>query len=192
MRCKLVIFIMLLLFAALVHAEGNPAAGVGKAHECTRCHGEDGISRKDGMPNLAGQKVNFFVKQMLDMQKGQRQHYIGANLHMSRQDIEDLAAYYASLPVMWGKKNNGDLVKRGKELYNDISRCYECHGDEGRNLDPDSPILGGQDKTYLLKTMRAYKTGERKGGDPYGIMQDAIFKLTDLDIQSIAAYLSGL
>jgi cytochrome c553 len=192
MRCKLLTFVVLLLLAAVVQAEGNPSAGAGKAHDCARCHGEDGISRKEGMPNLAGQKVNYTVKQMLEMQKGKRQHYVGANLHMSRQDIEDLAAYYASLPVMRGMKNSGDLVKRGKYIYNDISRCYECHGDEGRNVDPDAPVVGGQEKMSLLKTMQAYKSGERKGGDPFGIMDTAIVKLTEQDIKALAEYLSGL
>lgn len=79
-------------------AEGNPAAGKDKAQVCAACHGQDGKSIDPTYPNLAGQHESYLVKALADYRAGRRTNVIMAPMavNLSDQDIEDLAAWYAS------------------------------------------------------------------------------------------------
>jgi cytochrome c553 len=78
------------------------AQGRQKADEvCAACHGKDGNTPIDPTyPRLAGQHRDYLERAMLDYQSEQRRNPImGAQAKMlSRADIRNLAAYYASLP----------------------------------------------------------------------------------------------
>ena len=39
--------------------------------------------------------------------------------------------------------------------------CRSCHGERGLNPLPGVPLLGGQDKMYLINRMKDYKNGAR-------------------------------
>lgn len=75
-------------------------AGKNKAGMCASCHGSEGISPMDMWPNLAGQKTGYLVKQLRDFRDGSRNDavMIGMSKALSDSDIENLAAYYNSLP----------------------------------------------------------------------------------------------
>lgn len=77
---------------------GNAAAGNEKAKSCAACHGETGVSAAPDFPKIAGQHADYLVKALNDYKKGARKNPImsaqAANL--SRQDIEDLAAYFSN------------------------------------------------------------------------------------------------
>lgn len=80
-------------------AAGNAEAGAAKAAVCAACHGMNGISSNSLWPSLAGQHQEYLTKQIKAFRDGQRsdvsmQPFV-ANL--SDQDIEDIAAHYASL-----------------------------------------------------------------------------------------------
>ena len=77
----------------------DPAAGQAKSTTCAACHGPNGISPNDLWPNLAGQKQAYLVKQLKAFRDGQRADPMMAPMasSLTDQDIEDLAAYYASL-----------------------------------------------------------------------------------------------
>ena len=96
-----------LAWAALLAATPWPAAGAGdaeagaaKAAVCAACHGQNGISGNPLWPNLAGQQPVYLANQIRAFRDAVRvdvsmQPFV-ANL--TDQDIEDLAAHYASLP----------------------------------------------------------------------------------------------
>jgi cytochrome c553 len=79
-------------------AEGTPAAGQAKAKVCEACHGLDGKSIAPNYPHLAGQHEDYLVKALADYRAGRRTNPIMAPMaaNLSDQDIEDLAAWYAS------------------------------------------------------------------------------------------------
>ena len=92
---------LLLLLAALpmpLLAKGDPAAGQSKAQVCQACHGLDGKSIAPIYPNLAGQHEDYLVKALADYRAGRRTNAIMAPMavNLSNQDIEDLAAWFAS------------------------------------------------------------------------------------------------
>ncbi len=78
---------------------GDAAAGKTKAATCGACHGVNGISPNDIWPNLAGQKAGYLVAQMKAFRDGQRSNPMMAPMAapLSDTDIDNLAAYYASL-----------------------------------------------------------------------------------------------
>lgn len=83
--------------------------------------------------------------------------------------------------------NAGDAVK-GKEL---SQTCMGCHGAPGlRNPGPvyKIPKLGGQNETYLISSLKAYKSRERG----HKTMQAQAYNLSDENIADIAAYFAGL
>lgn len=85
------------------HAGGNIALGKQKSEEaaCLACHGADGVKGLDASyPILAGQHPDFIERALLDYQRGARKNAImsGIAAGLSKQDIKNLSAYYASLP----------------------------------------------------------------------------------------------
>lgn len=78
------------------------AAGQAKADAvCAACHGKDGNTPVDpSYPKLAGQYSDFLVRALSDYKSGARKNAImaGQVQALSKADIENLAAFYASLP----------------------------------------------------------------------------------------------
>lgn len=69
--------------------------------QCAACHGKDGKSPIDpSYPKIAGQYPDYLAKALLDYQTGARKNPImgGIAKPLSKKDMQDLAAYYASLP----------------------------------------------------------------------------------------------
>jgi len=80
---------------------GDPKAATDKAETvCAGCHGPEGISTNPLWPNLAGQKEQYLVKAMKDYRDSNRPDpsMVALAQGLSDREIEDLAAYYASLP----------------------------------------------------------------------------------------------
>lgn len=81
---------------------GDIAKGREKADQvCASCHGKDGNTPIDpSYPRLAGQYADYLVRALLDYKTDQRKNAImGAQAKaLSKSDIENLAAFYESLP----------------------------------------------------------------------------------------------
>ena len=80
---------------------GDPAAGRGKTRACLTCHGVDGMSRLPSAPNLAGQNEWYLAEQLRDYRSGKRTHQFMSIVarNLSDADIDDLAAWYASIKI---------------------------------------------------------------------------------------------
>ncbi len=89
---------LLAIVPGTVLAKGDPASGQEKSAVCQACHGLDGKSIAPNYPNLAGQHESYLVKALADYRAGRRTNAIMAPMaaNLSDQDIEDLAAWYAS------------------------------------------------------------------------------------------------
>ena len=94
------------LLAALGASAGAKAAvlaaGKAKAAEvCQACHGIDGNSPTADFPKIGGQYPDYLAKALRDYKSGLRKNPIMAGFAqpLSSQDIDNLAAYYASQPA---------------------------------------------------------------------------------------------
>ena len=69
--------------------------------------------------------------------------------------------------------------------------CPACHGPEGgKPLGPGYPKTRGQDQTYIINQIKAFKSGERKGGQS-ALMIPMAQTLNDKEAAAIAKYLSS-
>ncbi len=78
---------------------GDVDAGKEKSATCVACHGQNGISISPEFPNLAGQYADYLAHSLRGYKSGERKNVVMAGFAagLSEEDIEDLAAYYASL-----------------------------------------------------------------------------------------------
>lgn len=96
---------LLVAFAAPAFARGDIEAGKAKSVTCVACHGSDGAAKIDPQyPRLAGQYRDYLARSLHEYKSGKRDNAIMAGFAatLSEQDIEDLAAYYSSMPTSLG------------------------------------------------------------------------------------------
>ncbi len=93
-----------IMVAAAPAAAGDVKAGAQKARQCQTCHGLDGQAKLPQAPNLAGQSETYLVKVLRDYRHGARQDPMMSlvSRNLRDDDIADLAAYYAAIPVTVG------------------------------------------------------------------------------------------
>ena len=79
----------------------DAGAGRDKARACVTCHGPLGLSRMPDAPHLAGQPALYLAAQLRAYRSGKRAHEVMAVMArpLSDADIDDLAAWYASIAV---------------------------------------------------------------------------------------------
>jgi len=94
-------FLVSLLLHSPAHAAGDPQIGKAKAQSCVVCHGPMGISVNPGAPHLAAQPAVYLVEQMQDFRSGKRQNPVMSVIAkpLSDRDIQDIAAWYASIEI---------------------------------------------------------------------------------------------
>jgi cytochrome c553 len=95
------------LAAVPVAHAANVEAGKAKAAEvCAACHGADGNSPSPDFPKLGGQHRDYLAKAMRDYKSGQRKNPIMAGFAgtLTKDDIENLAAYYSAQPAVVSAK----------------------------------------------------------------------------------------
>ena len=82
-------------------AAGDIGAGKTKVEAvCSACHGLNGVSVTDVIPNLAGQKAGYIEAQLKALKDGTRKNQIMGPMaaQLSIDDIANVAAYFSSLP----------------------------------------------------------------------------------------------
>jgi cytochrome c553 len=93
------------LLAFSVYGAGNAVRGKEKAEKkinnqaCADCHGATGDAPKEkDQPILAGQYADYIVKALSDYKSSKRVNAVmnGVAKELSKQDIEDLAAWFSS------------------------------------------------------------------------------------------------
>jgi cytochrome c553 len=97
---RLALLVVALAVAMPAAASGNAENGKQKATQiCAACHGPDGNKPSDPtQPILAGQYYDYLVRALTDYKIGRRNNPImkGFAGQLSKQDIEDLAAWFSS------------------------------------------------------------------------------------------------
>jgi len=137
----------------------GPASVHIKAGGCAACHGNE-VSRKPGIPTLAGQNPQYLVPAMKAYMSGRRKHALMSEIltGVSEADLNNIALYYSrQIPTRVQTPPVGDPVA-GKAA---SALCAWCHGEQGISVSPAWPSLAGQDAQYLSSAVKAYKDGSR-------------------------------
>jgi cytochrome c553 len=191
-----------LIFAALLCAAagGVQAADLARAQaivagKCHLCHGLEGESSNAIYPRLAGQNPEYIAKQLADFKSGRRKgtmNEMAADL--TPDEMVALGQYFASKPPQTHRVSDPDLAAVGKYIYyngnkwSGVADCASCHGQEAAGTDK-LPRLAGQHMRYLITQLQDFNTRERTNDN--AVMHSIASKLTELEIEAVARYLSG-
>jgi len=188
---------MLALLAGLgaAHAAGpldNP--GFSKAITCSACHGQNGNSKSDMMPIIAGLDPAYFKRQIENYAAGKRP---SPEMEPYAKEIqflglEQIAAFFAAQkrePTFI--RVSPDAVAKGKVA---AAQCVICHGNDGRgDAGRLIPGLAGQPPGYLAQQMLLFKQDTRDPGDPLLAAKKALMRIIpDSQFSELAAYYSSL
>jgi cytochrome c553 len=182
-----------------VQAAGDPEAGKAKSATCVACHGGDGNAVVATYPKLAGQHAGYIAKQLADYKFGARKNAImsGMVAPLSDQDIQDLAAFYASQKAQLGTASQeslslGQKIYRGGNPASGVAACMSCHGPAGAGNGPARfPALSGQHTQYTADQLNQFKEGTR-ANDPATMMRTTASRMTSAEINAVSEYLTGL
>jgi cytochrome c553 len=163
------------------------------AQTCVACHGDNGRSQTEDVPSLAGQPADFITLQMILFRERIRQVPVMNDFaaNMPDRDIEDLAAFFASLPPgppEDRRPRDAALFAAGQALIGP-RHCGTCHvSDFGGRA--QIPRIAAQREEFLARAMVEYREGQRAGADTQ--MNGAVVGLSNAEIAAIAHYLTQL
>jgi cytochrome c553 len=204
------------MLSTAVMAQDAPAAvevtpGAAQAAEftaitrCQFCHGAQGQSVSPIYPALAGQKA-WYIDEQLHLFKAQtradpyaRGFMWGMAAQLDDLQIAAFADYYskqrpfASAAAPFSGSSNAAAIAQGKAIYTDgiaatgVAPCAACHQDDGGGSD-QFPRLAGQHASYLIKQLRAFRSGSRD----QIIMNGIAAPLKGADIKAVSLYLESI
>jgi cytochrome c553 len=90
------------LIAAGAASAADPAAGKKVAQgTCAVCHGLDGIAKNPDAPHLAGENVEYLMRQLKAFKSGERKHEQMSIIAqgLSDDDAANASAWYSSIKI---------------------------------------------------------------------------------------------
>jgi cytochrome c553 len=83
----------------------------------------------------------------------------------------------------------GELTQKQLARVHEIvdDACSFCHGEKGEASNPIYPRLAAQNREYLARQLRLFRSGARKSD----IMNEQAADLSDEDIEALATYFAG-
>ncbi|OAN19189.1 cytochrome C [Photobacterium jeanii] len=203
---KKLALILSLLASCSAWAQGDAEAGKAKAATCAACHGADGNGIMTQYPKLSGQHPGYLEKQLKEFKlgvtsggkQGRNDPVMSAMaMPLSEQDMADLAAYYASLPIS-DNTTPESSIEVGQQLYRygdaerGIAACTACHGPRGNGTSLSGfPKISGQNAEYVKLQLEKFRAGQRHN-DMNAMMRSVAAKLTDGEITALSQYVGGL
>jgi cytochrome c553 len=91
---------MVIACAPLAHGADIEAGKTKAAIVCAACHGANGVSVSESIPNLAAQRAGYLAAQLRALKDGTRRNPLMNAIasQLSAEDISNVAAYFAAQP----------------------------------------------------------------------------------------------
>lgn len=192
-------------FSAAAQTVPDPAKGQTDAALCAACHQADGsgmnIPNADSWPRLAGLDADYMVQQLQDFKSGKRQNVSMQPFAqmLDEQQMINISAWFASLPAPALTTNadsySAEQLARGEQLAiigdwdNYIVPCSSCHGPDNLGAGTVFPAIAGQHFGYIRDQLQNWQQ-EQRDNDPQQLMAAIAKRMTNDDIQAVAAWLS--
>ena len=163
-----------------------------KVAPCLACHGVQGQSETENVPSLGAQPAPYTVIQLFMFREKMRvaEPMNEMAKELSDNDLQSIADFCAKQPAPKPSADPGDpaRLERARALV-EQNHCNVCHRPDfsGQN---NVPRLADQREDYLLKTLRDYKSGARRGYD--ATMAEALQPVDDAQLVEFAYYLAHL
>lgn len=164
------------------------AAGKERMLYCGYCHGEDGNSRRDYIPNLAAQHPQYLFVQFEKFGDGRRNDLVMTELakSLSLQERIDLAVYFSQQTAAPRRAGDPAQAAAGERLYRQT--CATCHGDDAQGVS-NMPRLAGQPARYLESALRRFQ--QQDAGRDATVMIAISRALSDDDIAAVTTFLQS-
>jgi sulfide dehydrogenase cytochrome subunit len=184
------LFLILVLAAFATTAAAQDAPG--KAKMCDSCHGNDGISKKEMIPTIAGisdiahEDYLYAFREEARACTDAKTKAMCASIKkkLSDEEIQELAAYYSALTFTPAVQEfDAAKAATGQAIHEE--RCAKCHSDGGSNPGDDASILAGQWMPYLQQSLTLFVSGEREQPEP---MQAKTSTLTEAEVEALVHY----
>jgi cytochrome c553 len=137
-------------------AQGGPLAE--RIAQCGACYGEDGNSKMENIPSLAGQPEFFLLNQLVLMREGVRRVDVMTPFvkDLKDPDLEELAKHFSKLaPKPSGEPIDPALAARGAQVAA-ARRCGSCHQPDLSGQD-QMPRIAKQRLDFLMLTLKAFR-----------------------------------
>ena len=164
------------------------AEGQDRVLLCGNCHGKDGNSVRDYIPNLASQNAAYIFNQFELFASGERKDYVMSRLakSLSRKDRVNIALYFSQMPVNSRPQSVASNAK-GEEIYNSL--CFICHQKDGHG-NGSYPRIAGQPLVYLEKTLNGFAGQDaRRVSSPMALIVE---KMNKQQLRDVAAYVASM
>ena len=179
--------------AFLAGAPSAIAADLGETlAPCLACHGAEGQSELENVPSLGAQPAPYTVIQLFMFREKLR---VAEPMNEMAKDLGDgelqsIADVLAKQAAPKPPADPGDpaRLERARAL-TEQNHCNICHRPDFSGRE-NVPRLAGQREDYLLKTLRDYKSGARRGYD--ASMAEVLQPLNDAQFVEFAYYLARL
>jgi cytochrome c553 len=179
--------------AAVIAAAAAPVVAQPIAERlapCLACHGEGGTSATPEVPSLGGQPATSILIQLYQFRERQR---LAGPMNELTKDLndEDLRLFSEEIaklpppdpPAEGAEPARIDTGRAAAQRH----RCGFCHNPDMSGHD-HIPRIGAQREDYLVKALREYKSGERRGYD--SSMVKVAVAMSDEEIANVARYLA--
>ncbi|ERP97612.1 hypothetical protein Q666_04470 [Marinobacter sp. ES-1] len=165
------------------------AAGKERILFCGSCHGKDGNSRRDYIPNLADQHPLYLFEQFEKFGNGVREDYVMSKLAqtLTVEERINIAVYYSLQQAKPRTSPAPDLIDAGRAKFQ--AKCSACHGKEAEGF-RDMPRLAGQPSEYIKIALKRFK--EMDPAAQSSPMIGIAAPLTAGDVEELAAFLTTL
>lgn len=162
--------------------------GKERAVLCVRCHGDDGNSKRDYIPNLASQNAAYLFTQFEHFANGVRKDYVMSKLAtgLSTNDRIDIALFFSRLQVK-PRPQPVTAGKQGEAIYQSV--CFVCHGQEGHGSE-QYPRIAGQPYEYLKNTLMKFLNNDpaRQNSPMMGVIRN----MNEQQLDDVAAYVANM
>jgi cytochrome c553 len=163
-----------------------------KLAPCLACHGVQGQSEIENVPSLGAQPAAYTVIQLFmfreQLRVAEPMNEMAKELSDNElQSIADMIAKQAAPKPPADPGDSARLERAGALV--EQNHCNVCHRPDFSGRD-NVPRLTDQREDYLLKTLREYKSGARRGYD--ATMAEVLQPLDDAQIIDVAYYLARL
>jgi cytochrome c553 len=164
------------------------AEGKDRAILCGSCHGKNGNSVRNYIPNLASQNAAYLFNQFEYFSNGERKDYVMSRLakNLTRQDRINIALYFSQMNVEARDQPVASNAK-GKQVYQGL--CFSCHEQNGHGSG-QYPRIAGQPYEFLTRALSSFAgADDRRANSP---MAGVVKNLTEQQLLDVAAYVASM
>jgi cytochrome c553 len=169
---------------------------------CARCHGDERQPPASRLvPKLAGLSQSYMARALKEYREARRPSGIMEPVasQLDGEEIDKLAAYYAGLarapePAA-AVKAPAEQIERGRNIgtmgvpQNAVPACLPCHSGSALAA---YPRLEGQNAPYLVGQLKLWRQGLRANTQFGAIMAPIAGRMTDQEMNDVAAYFESL